>query len=84
MSRLYERLRREVATKPPHTQREALALAARHAIEAHGVMAGNVIRSGARGLARGLFGPAFIAASLAQRKAWVDMAEEEYRKAAGL
>ena len=66
----------------PVTQEDCCAVAVRRAIAAEGALTSpGDIRAACRGLAEGLFGEAFEAADDAQRKAWVDMMQEQYIKA---
>ncbi len=77
-------LKRRIARNPPTTQREACRLAARHSIAVLGPCTLGDVPPVAKGLAVGLFGPAFDEADDAQRQTWIDMMAEEYRSAANL
>lgn len=71
-----------IRAHPPETQSEYFEIAARIAIAEAGVVAEYLVRSAAIGLARGLFGPAYKAATPYQRRKWIDLAEREYRRIA--
>ena len=83
MDDLCELTKEQLKRNYPKTQSEGCLVAARVAIAAHGPMPEHLIRSAARGLARGLFGPAYSAAHPRQRRKWIDLAEREYRRALG-
>lgn len=77
--RFYEVMR----AHPPETQNECCEIAAHIAIAQAGIVPEYLIRSASIGLARGLFGDAYKAATQHQRRKWIDMAEREYRRVAG-
>lgn len=81
MSLIDDAIKADLLRHPPQTQNECCAVAARAAIAAAGIIPDAWVRSASESLAKGLFGPAFEAASDDQRLAWIDMAEHEYRKA---
>lgn len=72
------------AKNPPRNQYDACLIASRIS-----VALGDIPRSdaafidAAHGLATGLFGPAFSAASAGQKAIWIDMCERALREAAG-
>lgn len=66
---------------PPQTQEDCVRIAVRHALASMGPVEDRFIGSAARGLANGLFGPAFEAASEDQQTIWIEMCEREYRAA---
>lgn len=74
-------LKAQLRKNPPRTQEEIVALTVRQCLAIHGEVEDDCIRSAAEGLAKGLFGPAFVEASADQREKWVVMAEVEYRRA---
>lgn len=76
---LHERMIRDL----PQTADEALLFAARISIATHGPMEERLIRAAARGLAKGMFGEAWRKAGIHQRRDWIDLAEQQYRKALG-
>ena len=78
-----ELLMARIRRNPPRTQDACCAIAARQVIAQFGPVAEEDIRHAARGLAAGLFGPAFEEACPDQANAWIDMCEREYRKAVG-
>jgi hypothetical protein len=78
---LTDAIKADLLHSPPQTQNECCAVAVRAAIAAAGIIPDEWVRSASESLAKGLFGPAFDAASDDQQLAWIDMAESEYRKA---
>jgi hypothetical protein len=69
----------------PASQEECCAAAARIAIIAAGMPAGdNDYICRAKALAAGLFGPAYTSATMDQRWVWEDLCERELRRAAGV
>jgi hypothetical protein len=75
-----EKLRRT----PPPTQEEACAMACRWCIAALGPASEEHVPHLATGIAKGLFGDAYVNATPEKQKAWDDMCEQEYYKALGV
>lgn len=77
-------LKQQIIKDPPRSQRECCRLGVRHAIASLGPVADADIPAAALGIARGLFGGAFLLASEDQQKTWVSMCEDEYRASVGV
>jgi hypothetical protein len=85
VSKIEELAEAELAHHMPASQEECCAAAARIAIIAAGMPAGdNDYMCQAKALAAGLFGPAYASATMSQRWVWEDMCERELRQAAGV
>lgn len=78
-----EFLKAKIKRDMPTTQEECCLLGARQAIATLGPVDEEHIRAAARGLAAGLFGPAFDTATGDQAMKWIDMCERAYRQALG-
>jgi hypothetical protein len=76
-------LARHLDLHRPRTQDECVAIAVRQSIASYGEMPENLRAAACRGIAKGLFGPAYAAADLPQRLCWFKMAKREYALAAG-
>lgn len=75
---LTERLKR----RPPHTQDEMFAMAARYAIAAYGPFRGeDEIKEAAAGIVVGIFEDNLETAPEWQQQKWLEMAEDAYRAA---
>lgn len=73
---LTHRLRKNL----PQSQEDCVAIAVRQSLATYGeIKSAKDRRAACLGIAKGLFGPAFVAADRAQREKWVRMAEEQYR-----
>ena len=70
----------ELCRRRPETQDDCCALAARVDVAMYGIpQSDDEYLDRAIGIARGLFGPAFRAATGHQKRAWIDMCERALR-----
>lgn len=69
----------EYAKKPPSNQCECVAMAARISIAVNGPPSEKLLLHSARGLAAGLFGPAYEAADAEKRRGWDSMCADALR-----
>lgn len=75
-----QRVLDEYKRSPPTTMGECVGIAARVSVHVNGPVADNLLWPSARGLAAGLFGPAYVAATGETRHFWDCMCADALRE----